>query len=195
MGSFDRSYFHDLYADSPDPWQFESSWYEQRKYAMTMAALPQPRYHSAFEPGCSIGVLTSLLAERCDQLLSTDIIPEALERARQRCAHQRTVRFASLAIPEQWPRGPFDLTVLSEIVYYFDRDTLNGIIDNVVATSCPYGTVVAVHWRGETNYPLTGDEVHHLIEKNPQLERTVHYVDSDFVLDVWLVRRPVGGEC
>lgn len=37
-----------------DPWDFESRWYEQRKYALSAAMLPKPRYRRAFEPGCSI---------------------------------------------------------------------------------------------------------------------------------------------
>ena len=62
MTSMPRSYFDEMYRCDPDPWQFESSWYEQRKYELTVAALPERRYRSAFEPGCSVGVLSSLLA-------------------------------------------------------------------------------------------------------------------------------------
>ena len=65
MTSTDRTYFEQIYDHDPDPWGFESRWYEHRKYALTMAALPEPHYRSAFEPGCSIGVLTDLLAPRC----------------------------------------------------------------------------------------------------------------------------------
>ena len=35
-------YFDRLYAADPDPWGFTSRWYEQRKYALTVAALPAP---------------------------------------------------------------------------------------------------------------------------------------------------------
>ncbi|MFE7421819.1 hypothetical protein [Rhodococcus sp. NPDC057529] len=61
------SYFDAMYAASPDPWGFGDRWYEQRKYALTLAALPRPRYRRAFEPGCSIGILTAALAHRCDE--------------------------------------------------------------------------------------------------------------------------------
>ena len=67
MTSTSRSYFEQMYRDHPDPWEFESSLYEQRKYAVTVASLPRSRYRSAYEPGCSIGVLTELLATRCDR--------------------------------------------------------------------------------------------------------------------------------
>ena len=37
-----------------------------------MASLPQERYARAFEPGCSIGMLTAELAGRCDAVLAGD---------------------------------------------------------------------------------------------------------------------------
>ncbi len=64
MTSTDRQYFVDLYASDPDPWRLATSWYERRKYALTVDALPNERYRRAFEPGCSIGVLSELLAPR-----------------------------------------------------------------------------------------------------------------------------------
>jgi SAM-dependent methyltransferase len=181
----ERAYFDEMYRTDIDPWQFESSWYEQRKYALTMAALPDLRYRSAFEPGCSVGVLSRLLAERCDHLLATDIVPAVLERARQRCRPVPTAQFELRPIPEAWPAGPFDLVVLSEIAYYFDRAALSQIMNQVEATTTPSATIVGVHWRGVTNYPLTGDEAHEVIGLQPGLRRDVHHVESDFVLDVW----------
>ena len=57
MTSTNRAYFDEMYRDVEDPWNFETSHYEQRKYAITVASLPRSRYRSAYEPGCSIGVL------------------------------------------------------------------------------------------------------------------------------------------
>jgi hypothetical protein len=185
VASMRRTYFDEMYETDPDPWQFESSWYEQRKYSLTVAALSERRYRSAFEPGCSIGVLSSLLADRCDQLLATDIVPEALERARQRCRGLTGVHVEARAIPEEWPTGPFDLVVLSEIAYYFDRSTLHEIMSRVLTTSTSAATVVAVHWRGETNYPLSGDEAHEIIGARAELQSAVHHVEPEFLLDVW----------
>ena len=180
-----RTYFDEMYASDPDPWQFESSWYEQRKYALTMAALPEPRYRSAFEPGCSIGVLTSLLAQRCDELLATDLVAEVVERARGRCRTLPGVTLEVRPIPEQWPTGPFDLVVLSEIAYYFDIPDLRRVIGLVMRSTGSGAQVLGVHWRGTTDYPLSGDRVHEIIAVTPGLEQMVHHVETDFVLDVW----------
>ncbi len=189
MTSTDRSYFDEIYAGQPDPWGFESRWYEQRKYALTMAALPEPSYRSAFEPGCSVGVLTSLLAPRCARLLATEIVPSARARAAERMSGVDHVVIDDSAIPEAWPTGSFDLVVLSEIAYYFDRATLTEIVGRLTASAVAGATVVAVHWRGETDYPLTGDAAHRILDASPELEPLVHHLENDFVLDVWR-RRP-----
>jgi hypothetical protein len=185
VASLDRAYFDAMYRSDPDPWQFESSWYEHRKYALTVAALPDRRYRYGFEPGCSIGVLTSLLARRCDRLLATDIVPDVLDRARRRMPEADRVRFELRAIPEDWPDGPFDLVVLSEIAYYFDAETLEGVADRLGATTTTGATVIGVHWRGSTNYPLTGEEAHTILAAHPSLRLRAHHLEPDFVLDVW----------
>ena len=86
------AYFDSLYAAEADPWAFATSDYEREKYAATLAALPRPHYARALEIGCSIGVLTRMLAGR------------------------------------------------------------------VGASLAPGGEVLLVHWTGETDYPLSGDE-------------------------------------
>ena len=60
-GSWDASVFDKLYANSDDPWKFETSDYEREKYDATLAALPPGRFGNALEIGCSIGVLTARL--------------------------------------------------------------------------------------------------------------------------------------
>ena len=57
-GSLSAAYFDALYAGKDDPWGFATSPYEQAKYAATLEALATTRFASAFEVGCSIGVLT-----------------------------------------------------------------------------------------------------------------------------------------
>src|ERR1700733_7645108 len=76
-------YFDRLYRDERDPWGFRSRPYEVRKRALTLACLPEAHYSTAFEPGCSIGVLTSDLAARSDEVLSMDLSALALASARE----------------------------------------------------------------------------------------------------------------
>ena len=98
-------YFDSMYAASPDPWGLQSRWYEARKYAISVAVLPQRRYARAFEPGCSIGVLTELLAPRCASLLSCDLAGAAVRAAAARTGHLPQVRVERRVIPRDWRSG------------------------------------------------------------------------------------------
>ncbi len=178
------AYFRKMYAEDRDPWGFEDRWYERRKYDLTLAALPRERYRSGFEPGCSIGVLTERLASRCDQLTAGDLLAEVAEEAGRRVAHLPHVTVGPLALPEAWPVGPFDLVVLSEVGYYLQERQLLEVLDRVDGTLVAGGHLVSAHWRGTTNYPLAGDEVHALIDARPTLRRLSRHLEHDFTIDV-----------
>jgi len=186
VSSTNRAYFQSMYASNSDPWNFATSSYEQRKYALTVAALPRDHFRNVFEPGCSVGVLTEFLAPRCERLLATDIVPCALEGATTRLRRFDNVVIERRAIPEEWPKEQFDLVVLSEIAYYFDALTLRRIVDLVVESTDPGSHVIGVHWRGETDYPLSGDGAHAVIDENVGLSRVAHYLEKEFVLDLWV---------
>ena len=185
MTSTQRSYFEEIYRETADPWQFETSPYETRKYEVTVASLPRPRYRCAFEPGCSVGVLTHLLTQRCQSVLATDIIPLALERAAERLGATPNVRIEYRSIPEDWPAERFDLIVLSEIGYYFAEAELKRIVQLSLGSLDLGGHLVAVHWRGVTDYPLTGDRTHEVIDGMGTLRKVVYHLEDEFRLDVW----------
>lgn len=179
-------YFDGVYAGSPDPWGFTDRWYEQRKRALTLAALPEPRYARAFEPGCSIGVLTSELAPRCDALLATDVSADALRTARERLAAHPHVRLEQGALPD-WPDGTFDLVLLSELLYYLGDDDLPRVARRAVEAVAPGGTLLTVHWRHEVaDYPQTGDAAQEAVHAAAAgvLVRTVQHVEADLALSV-----------
>lgn len=181
-------YFERLYAADPDPWKMETSWYERRKYALTLASLPDERYHSAFEPGCSIGVLTEALAPRCDALLAVELTSAATAIATRRLEAWPNVAVRRATLPEDWPDGPFDLLVLSEVAYYFDADELRQLLDRAVASLQAGATVIGVHWQGPTDYPLTAGESHRTITATPGLVPVVSHEEPAFLLDVWRYR-------
>lgn len=185
MTSTSRAYFEEMYAHSDDPWEFETSDYERRKYALTVASLPKEHYANAFEPGCSVGVLSEHLAPRCHRLLASDMMGAPLVLATERLEAHPNVQVEERTIPTDWPDEIFDLVVLSEFAYYFDVETLAHITSLVCATTIVGAHVVAVHWRGVTNYPLSGDSAHALIDQSDALRLIVHHVEDAFVLDVW----------
>jgi SAM-dependent methyltransferase len=177
-----QEYFNDLYAASPDPWGFSSRWYEERKYALTLAILPNARYRRAFEPGCSIGVLTAGLAQRCDALIASDPSVPALAAARGRVpAH---VELILGAVPDHWPDGALDLVVLSEVGYYLGVDDLERLVEKVAVSLDPDGHLVAVHWRPKVDdYPGDGAFVHCRLAS--EFRGLAHYEDEFVLMDVF----------
>ena len=155
--SVQPEYFDALYARNPDPWGFEGSDYERGKYADTLACLPQPRYASGLEVGCSIGILTRQLAGRCDRFLALDVAEAALVQARRRNADLAHVAFERMRFPDERPAGAFDLAVFSEVLYYFDETDLGRVAAAVLALLAPGGDLVLVHWVMENDCPLPGD--------------------------------------
>ncbi|WP_299531560.1 SAM-dependent methyltransferase [uncultured Streptomyces sp.] len=181
------SYFDDMYRGSRDPWHLAERWYERRKYGLTVASLPRERYRRAFEPACSVGELTSMLAPRCDALLACDRVDSAVETASARVRDQPHVRVRKLVLPDEWPDGSFDLVVLSELLYYFGTEQLYRLLERAVAALEPGGTLVTVHW----NHPVpehlrTGDELAGVLGRLPGLALAVDHREEDFALQVFV---------
>ncbi|MGW8491318.1 class I SAM-dependent methyltransferase [Streptomyces sp. NPDC055886] len=175
-----------MYRGAPDPWHLAERWYERRKYDLTVASLPLPRYRRAFEPACSVGELTVRLAERCDQVMACDRVESAVATARRRTSRLPHVEVSALTVPGQWPPGRFDLVVLSELLYYFDAPTLQRVLHRSVDALEPGGTLVTAHW----NHPVpdhrgTGSTLAPTVGSVPGLTLTADHRESDFVLQVY----------
>ena len=181
-------YVLDMYDAAVDPWGFTSRWYEQRKYALTMAALPRPELGRVAEPGCSLGVLTQQLARRADHVVAGDLVPAAVDLARERLieaglADRVTLRHWDLRDP--WPDGPFDLVVLSEVVYYLEPDEARDLLDRAVASLASGGHLLAAHWRPVVpEYPMTGDQAQAVVRATAGLAPVASYLDDDLTLDL-----------
>jgi nodulation protein S (NodS) len=189
-----NEYFNRMYEGSADPWQLQHRWYEQRKFAITMALLPLPAYRHAFEPGCSVGVLTELLAGRCDRVTATDLVPAALDatgrRLKQSGRHEG-VTLLQRSLDDDWPTTDFDLIVLSEVGYYLQASTLRAILDRELPRLTGPATVIAAHWRhAVTDYPMTGDRTNEVIAATQGLHRIGGYCDADVVIDVFDTATP-----
>ena len=183
----DPAYFDQMYADSADPWGFTTRWYEQRKYALTLALLPREHYEDAFEPGCSIGVMTEQLGRRCTTVLSCDVAAAAVKATATRVRGQSGVRVEQRALPDEWPDGDFDLIVFSEFLYYFGGPDLQRTLDLARSALRPGGTLIAVHWRHPVaEYPRSGDDVHEVLARQAGLSRLAEHREPDFIAEAYL---------
>lgn len=175
-----------MYAADEDPWGYRDRWYEIRKRSLTLAALPRPRYRSAFEPGCSIGITSAELAPRCDALLCFDINADAVKSATANLVAMPHASVRQARIPDDWPDGMFDLIVLSETLYYLDATERAQAMERVQHSLEDDGTVLACHWLHpipESNVSV--DAMHDAIGACGGLTHAVHHREQDFLLDVW----------
>ncbi len=182
-------YFRGMYDGSPDPWGFDDRWYERRKFAVTMACLPRPRYQRGLEPGCSNGALTEQLARRCDELIAFDFVDDVVQRCQARVGSNSGVTVACESFPDFWPPGHGDLVVWSEVAYYLTGEQAEHALAGLERWLQVGGHVVAVHYTGATNYPRRGTEIVPWLDGAGYLERRCQHVDDEFELAVW-ERRP-----
>ncbi len=187
--SLKPSYFDDVYRRSSDPWEMATSPYEAEKYARTLAALPRERYRSGLEIGCSVGVLSSMIAPRCESFLGVDVSENALGHARERCRSIAHAEFQRWEIPASFPPAKFDLVLLSEVGYYWSREDLAKAQDEIVDHLEGDGTLLLVHWTPFVpDYPLTGDEVHESFLKRPEFLHVHGGRREKYRLDLFLRR-------
>lgn len=183
---FDRDYFTSIYRALDDPWGLSGHYYEHRKRSILMASLPRAMFRRAFEPGCAMGEISVLLAARCEQLIASDFVPEALAAARQRLAPHRNVLVENIAIPTQWPEGAFDLIVISELAYYLDGVALDHLAVKILGALDNDGVLVACHWK----HAIDGAQhdaqtVHSRLASSLDMVHAVHHEEADFLLDIW----------
>ena len=175
-------YFERLYARSSDPWHLTDRSYERRKYDLTVACLPDREFRRAYEPGCSVGVLTGLLADRCDEVVASDPVLRALELAGERVPG---ATFMKGSLPGAWPDGTVDLIVLSEVLYYLSAPDRAATLAAARERLEPGGVLVSVHWRHPfAEAECDGDQVQREIDALVWLRRVVWHVEDDFTLAV-----------
>lgn len=186
--------FDAVHTGTDDPWQYTTSWYEHRKRALTLAALPGLNYNAGLEIGCSIGTLSVDLAQRCASFLAVDASGAALAYAARRLEHLPGARTRHLTVPQDWPEGRFDLIVVSEVGYYLAPGELAQLFGRVEAALLPGGTLALCHWRHPiSGWELDGDSVHAAARRQLGWADAGLYRERDFILEV-LIAPGAGGD-
>ena len=92
----------------------------RRDWPAVLALLNGQRYARVLKIGCGTGAFTQHLAYLADYVLALDISPTAIEQARALRSYCPMVHFRQANIMEYdvQTEGPWDLIVLSDIVYY-----------------------------------------------------------------------------
>lgn len=185
--SVSQAHFDNMYLVKDDPWDLATKWHDQRKYAITVASLPRERYRRCYEPGCSIGLLTRMLAPRCDAVLAVDSVESAVRQTQDNVREFPHVTARLADLPADLPDGTFDLIVVGDLLYYLSAADLDATIDGLVERLEPGGDLVSVHFRDRAGGSYDGTAVHAALAARPGLDRVVRHEDEWFLLDV--VRR------
>lgn len=176
--------FEQLHRARREPWRADSSWYEQRKRAITTAVLPQRHYVRGLEVGCSTGWLAAELAARTDQLTAIDESAAALDSA---AAHvPDNVELLQLRVPGQWPAGRFDLIVVSETAYFLSPEQNAQLIARIRSSLSPAGTLLLCDWRHEiAGWPLRAADIHAAFAAADIAPEYARYNDDDIDIVVF----------
>ncbi len=107
-----------------DPWNFESSPYEQERLKLLLDEVARCSPGSVLEVGCAEGVFTSMLSTMTDRVVGIDVSPTAVARARERCPG---VTFMTTSLDSFDAAEKFDVVVCAETLYYIQdvREAIN----------------------------------------------------------------------
>ena len=154
-----QSFFNDLWTRG-DPWELETSNWEQERYARLLAILDRPRYGRVLEIGCGAGTFTRRLAGLADKVLALDVSSEAIARARAAQSDLKQVEFRVGNIMDYNLRGeePWDLIVMSETVYFlgwlYSFFDVSWVAAEMFEATRPGGQMLLANTQFETGEPL-----------------------------------------
>lgn len=130
-----------------DPWHFETSPYEQGRFAKMLALVQSVPHARILEVGCAEGHFTERLLTVSGSVTAIDLSAEAIERARVRApgASFLTVRAEDLPAPPE----RYDLIVCAEMLYYVEDLALVLAklrrIGTYLVTSTCYPSALTIH--------------------------------------------------
>lgn len=179
--------FQRRFEANPDPWSFETSDYERRKRAATLAACEPAARGRVLELGAGNGVLAAELAASAMELVAVEAVPAAAQLARERLLalelnHAHVVQGL---VPADVPAGPFELIVASEILYYLDASAYAQTLAALPGWLASGGRLVAVHWRPTSEErPRSAEDVHRDLAAHAALRPLTDAHTPDYLLSV-----------
>ncbi|RYG84539.1 MAG: methyltransferase domain-containing protein [Alphaproteobacteria bacterium] len=145
MKPIDPAGFEAMFRKDVDPWNYAASPFEAYKRDRLLKACGDRLYGRGLELACANGETTRRLASRCLRLLAIDASVTVVREAQQRTRHLANVAVRQAVLPGQMPRGPFDLIVASEILYYLRAADMLALLRRIESGLAPGGRVVLLH--------------------------------------------------
>lgn len=115
--SNDHAELERIFRTLKDPWNFESSPYEQERLMLLLQEVKGCPHDSILEVGCAEGVFTSMLSTLSSRVVGIDVSPTAVARARERCPDHT---FFATSLESFESDEKFDLVICAETLYYIE---------------------------------------------------------------------------
>lgn len=152
LGTGNRRFeFERLYLENPDPWNYQSSAYERRKYEYVLACALKQRNanESALEVGCSVGVFSRMLAGHFERVTAIDVSKEALAAASYYNRDAGNVRFVHSDLQSFAARSfdkdeQYDVIFCAEVLYYIAQKDVEIVCAQLEKYLSPRGILVLV---------------------------------------------------
>jgi len=148
LGTGNRRYeFERLYLETPDPWNYQSSEYERRKYEYVLACALKCRSAntSALEVGCSVGVFSRMLADHFQRITAIDLSKEALAAASHYNRDARNARFIHSDLQSFDADEQYDVIFCAEILYYVAEKDVEIVCQRLEKLLSARGIIVLVN--------------------------------------------------
>lgn len=144
-GVIDAAGFEAKFRENIDPWDYATSPFEAHKRQVVLHACGSRLHGRGLELACAIGETTRTLVSRCLRILALDGSGTALAEAARRTGGCRNVTLGLALLPGDMPRGPFDLIVVSEILYYLAPNDMRLLLSRLERALARGGRMVVLH--------------------------------------------------
>lgn len=169
----------------PDPWGYETHWYEKRRRALIAAMLPDEALGQVLEIGCSTGLITQMLAARASHVLAVDVSARAVALACQRLQGSAHVQVVHADITAHWPGQSFDHILLCDVAYYLSEAQIIQLARNIRIQASAECVLLLAHWRHAFAQVITPAETAHvLMSEVTGFHGQAGYQDDDLLIDV-----------
>ncbi len=146
-GSGNRRYeLERLYLDHADPWDYNSSEYENRKYRATLEIVVEHcvNRRRALEVGCSVGVFTRLLAPHFEHVTSLDVSAEAVRIASSHPDRPANAIFRQDDVRHMATGDKYDVILFGEMLNYLRNEDFGVVCEKIDESLATDGVVVMV---------------------------------------------------
>jgi len=113
--SDDHDELERIYRTLKDPWNFETSQYEQDRLNLLLEVVAQYPHESILEIGCAEGLFTDMLKEISGRVVAIDVSRTAIARAQKRSP---TPQYMVASLEEFKADEKFDMVICAETLYY-----------------------------------------------------------------------------